>query len=83
MTVLALTGGVGGAKLALGLTHVLTEQLVFLVNTAAMTFPLRAAHFNLNVDTLDVVPVDIANLDKGGERETKVEFHGQSRSSLG
>lgn len=34
MSVLAVTGGVGGAKLAVGLAHLLTpDQLVFLVNT--------------------------------------------------
>ena len=34
MPYLALTGGIGGAKLALGLTHVLgSEAVAFVVNT--------------------------------------------------
>ena len=45
MAYLALTGGIGGAKLALGLAHVLgPEEMVFVVNTGDDFEHLGPAH---------------------------------------
>lgn len=52
MTVLAVTGGVGGAKLAVGLAHLLKpDQLVFLVNTGD-DFRHLGLHISPDLDTL-------------------------------
>jgi len=52
MSVLALTGGVGGAKLALGLSQVLAdEQLSIIVNTAD-DFKHLGLHISPDLDTL-------------------------------
>ncbi|MYD45796.1 MAG: 2-phospho-L-lactate transferase [Gammaproteobacteria bacterium] len=52
MSVLAITGGVGGAKLAVGLAHLLNpEQLVFLVNTGD-DFCHLGLHISPDLDTL-------------------------------
>lgn len=52
MNILALTGGVGGAKLALGLKHCLpTQQLSIIVNTAD-DFNYLGLHISPDIDTL-------------------------------
>lgn len=52
MSVLAVTGGVGGAKLAVGLAHLLEpDQLVFLVNTGD-DFRHLGLHISPDLDTL-------------------------------
>ena len=68
MTVLALTGGVGGAKLALGLTHVLApERLAFVVNTGD-DFEHLGFHVSPDVDTLTYTLAGAANPDTGWGR---------------
>jgi len=66
--VLALCGGVGGAKLALGLTHVLApEQLTIVVNTGD-----DFEHFGLlvcpDLDTVTYTLADICNPETGWGR---------------
>ena len=71
MTVLALTGGVGGAKLALGLAHVLSsEEIVFLVNTGD-DFEHFGMHIAPDVDTLIYTLADRANRETGWGRENE------------
>ena len=69
MTVLALTGGVGGAKLALGLAHVLSaDEVAFVVNTGD-----DFEHFGLpispDVDTLVYTLAGLASASAGWGRE--------------
>ena len=69
MTVLALTGGVGGAKLALGLARVLSaDEVAFVVNTGD-----DFEHFGLpispDVDTLMYTLAGLANTTAGWGRE--------------
>ena len=69
MTVLALTGGVGGAKLALGLARVLTpDEVVFVVNTGD-----DFEHFGLpicpDLDTLVYTLAGLASDSAGWGRE--------------
>ena len=68
MTVLALTGGVGGAKLALGLARVLApDQLVFVVNTGD-DFEHFGLHISPDVDTLTYTLAEVANPATGWGR---------------
>ncbi len=58
---LAMTGGVGGAKLALGLTHLLgPEELAFVVNTGD-DFEHLGVHVSPDLDTLMYTLCGLAN----------------------
>lgn len=68
MTILALTGGIGGAKLSLGLTHVLDpSEVTFVVNVGD-----DFEHFGLNIspdiDTLTYTLAGIVNESTGWGR---------------
>ena len=68
MTVLALTGGVGGAKLALGLANVLSpHEVAFVVNTAD-DFEHLGLTISPDVDTLTYTLAEVANTDVGWGR---------------
>lgn len=91
MTVLAITGGVGGAKLASGLARELQqEQIVFLVNTGD-DFQHFGLHISPDLDTLCYTLANRACPTKGwGQRneswtfmETIGEFGGPSWFQLG
>ena len=74
MTVLALTGGVGGAKLALGLTRVLDpDELVLVVNTGD-DFDHLGFHICPDVDTLTYTLAGAANPETGWGR-TNESWH--------
>lgn len=61
MTILVLTGGVGGAKLALGLSKLVSpEDVRFLVNTAD-DFEHLGLHISPDLDTLTYTLANIAN----------------------
>src|SRR5690242_15276664 len=62
--VLALTGGVGGAKLAAGLASMLEEHLTVLVNTGD-DFDHLGFHISPDVDTVMYTLAGIANLQTG------------------
>ena len=65
---LAITGGIGGAKLALGLTHILsTDQLAFVVNTAD-DFQHYGLHICPDIDTLLYTLSGLANTEFGWGR---------------
>ena len=68
MTVLALTGGIGGAKLALGLSRVLTtDEVVFLVNTGD-DFEFHGLQISPDVDTLTYTLAGVVDTKKGWGR---------------
>lgn len=68
MTVLALTGGVGGAKLALGLANVLgPDECVFVVNTGD-DFEHLGFHISPDMDTLTYTLAGLANPTAGWGR---------------
>ncbi|MCZ6890652.1 MAG: 2-phospho-L-lactate transferase CofD family protein, partial [Gammaproteobacteria bacterium] len=75
MTIVALTGGVGGAKLALGLATILgPDEVVFVVNTGD-DFEHFGFHVSPDVDTLTYTLADIGNLDTGwGRRDESWNF---------
>ena len=69
MTLLALTGGVGGAKLALGFAKVLPpEDVVFVVNTGD-DFGHLGLHISPDVDTLTYTLAEVANPVAGWGRK--------------
>ena len=68
MTVLALTGGVGGAKLALGLAKVLPpEEVAFVVNTGD-DFEHLGLHISPDIDTLTYTLAGLADAANGWGR---------------
>ena len=75
MTVLAITGGVGGTKLALGLAKVLPpDQVVFLVNTGD-DFQHLGLHISPDLDTLTYWLAGCACPTKGwGRRDETWSF---------
>lgn len=68
--VVALSGGVGGAKLALGLAHALAgPELMVVVNTAD-DFRHLGLHVSPDIDTLLYTLAELNNLDTGwGQRD--------------
>ena len=65
---LAITGGVGGAKLALGLSHVLTpDEVLFVVNTGD-DFEHLGLTICPDLDTLTYTLADLANREVGWGR---------------
>ena len=65
---LAITGGVGGAKLALGLAHILPpEELAFVVNTGD-DFEHLGLHIAPDIDTLTSTLADLSNKELGWGR---------------
>jgi LPPG:FO 2-phospho-L-lactate transferase len=66
---LAITGGVGGAKLALGLAHVLpADKVAFAVNTGD-DFEHLGFSISPDIDTLTYTLSDLANKELGWGRE--------------
>lgn len=83
MTVLALTGGVGGAKLALGLSHVLDpDDLVFVVNTGD-DFEHLGFHICPDVDTLTYTLAGAANPETGWGRTDESWHFMEALAQLG
>ncbi len=62
--VLALAGGVGGAKLASGLAHILGERLTVLVNTGD-DFKHLGLHISPDLDTVMYMLAGMANPETG------------------
>ena len=83
MTILALTGGVGGAKLCLGLARVLSpEEVVFVVNTGD-DFEHLGFHISPDVDTLTYTLADAANPVAGWGRQDETWHFMKALDELG
>ncbi len=68
---LAITGGVGGAKLALGLSKVLpSDEIIFIVNTAD-DFQYSGLHISPDIDTLTYTLGGLSNPDTGWGRKNE------------
>ena len=63
--VLALTGGVGGAKLALGLSHLLDPAELVMVANTADDFQLHGLHISPDLDTLMYTLAELSNREQG------------------
>ena len=83
MNVLALTGGVGGAKLALGLAKLLTpDDLAFVVNTGD-DFEHLGLHVSPDVDTLVYTLAHAANPATGWGRANESWHFMETLAQLG
>ncbi len=68
---LAITGGVGGAKLALGLSRMLnSDQLGFIVNTGD-DFVHLGLHISPDIDTLVYTLAELSNVETGWGRASE------------
>ena len=69
MKILAITGGVGGAKLALGLSKILSpDELLFAVNTGD-DFEHLGLHISPDIDSLTYALAEENNLELGWGRQ--------------
>lgn len=68
MTILALTGGVGGAKLSLGLTHVLQPDKVTFVVNVGDDFEHMGLSISPDIDTLTYTLAGVVNESTGWGR---------------
>lgn len=83
MRILAITGGVGGAKLALGLSKLLgPEELAFIVNTGD-DFEHLGYHISPDVDTLVYTLANQANPDTGWGRRDETWHFMEALEELG
>ena len=81
--ILAITGGVGGAKLCLGLANILGgEELAFVVNSAD-DFQHLGFHVSPDIDTLVYTLSDTANADIGWGRCNEGWLFMQALEELG
>jgi LPPG:FO 2-phospho-L-lactate transferase len=88
---LAVSGGVGGAKLCLGLASILSaDQITFVVNTGD-DFEHLGLHISPDLDTLTYTLAGLSNLEMGWGRQNETwnfitalkQFGGESWFNLG
>ena len=80
---MALSGGVGGAKLSLGLAHLLGERLSIVVNTGD-DFEHLGLHISPDVDTALYTLAGLVNEETGwGRRDETWTFMGALGAALG
>jgi LPPG:FO 2-phospho-L-lactate transferase len=73
--VVALCGGVGGAKLALGLSHILEGERLMIVANTGDDFEHLGLHISPDVDTVLYTLADLANPETGwGRRDETWSF---------
>lgn len=82
-TVVALCGGIGGAKLALGLSHVIPdERLLIAVNTGD-DFEHLGLHISPDIDTVTYTLADIVNPETGWGRAEETWNFMEALGALG
>lgn len=83
MKILALTGGVGGAKLALGLSQCLApDEVDFVVNTGD-DFKHLGFHISPDIDTLTYTLGNVSNPETGWGRDDETWNFMESLEALG
>ena len=83
MTLVAITGGVGGAKLGLGLAKILgPDELTFIVNTGD-DFEHLGFHISPDVDTLTYTLAEQVNLQTGWGRSDETWHFMDALETLG
>lgn len=82
VTYVALSGGVGGAKLSLGLAHLLGERLSVIINTGD-DFEHVGLHVSPDVDTALYTLADIVNPETGWGRRDETWTFMQALADLG
>src|SRR5262245_13141246 len=78
----ALSGGVGGAKLSLGLAHLLGDRLTIIVNTGD-DFEHLGLHISPDVDTVLYTLAGVVNAETGWGRQDETWTFMRSISALG
>ena len=78
----ALSGGVGGAKLSLGLAHLLGEHLTVIVNTGD-DFEHLGLHISPDVDTAIYTLAGVVNPETGWGRHDETWTFMQAMQRLG
>ena len=78
----AISGGIGGAKLALGLSHLLGERLTIIVNTGD-DFEHLGLHVSPDIDTTLYTLAGIANPDTGWGRANETWNFMHAAETLG
>jgi len=81
-TYVALSGGVGGAKLTLGLGHLLGERLTIIVNTGD-DFEHLGLHISPDIDTTFYTLAGLVNLETGWGRSDETWSFMSVVASLG
>lgn len=81
-TYVALSGGVGGAKLSLGLAHLLGDRLSIIVNTGD-DFEHVGLHVSPDVDTALYTLADVVNPETGWGRRDETWTFMQALADLG
>ncbi|HVY42300.1 MAG TPA: 2-phospho-L-lactate transferase [Hyphomicrobiaceae bacterium] len=81
-TYVALSGGVGGAKLSLGLAHLLGERLSIIVNTGD-DFEHVGLHVSPDVDTALYTLADVVNPETGWGRRDETWTFMRALAALG
>jgi LPPG:FO 2-phospho-L-lactate transferase len=81
-TYVALSGGVGGAKLSLGLAHLLGERLSIIVNTGD-DFEHVGLHVSPDVDTALYTLADVVNPQTGWGRRDETWTFMRALAALG
>lgn len=75
--VVALSGGVGGAKLALGLARIMPREALSIIANTADDFEHMGLHVSPDIDTLLYTLSDLANPETGwGRRDESWNFMG-------
>jgi LPPG:FO 2-phospho-L-lactate transferase len=83
MTVLALSGGVGGAKLALGLSRVLPDEELVIVANTGDDFEHLGLSISPDIDTLVYTLSGLANQDLGWGRRDETWSFMETLATLG
>ena len=81
-TYVALSGGIGGAKLALGLSHLLGDRLTVIANTGD-DFEHLGLHVSPDVDTTLYTLADLVNPETGWGRRDETWNFMQAMTALG
>lgn len=81
--VLALSGGIGGAKLALGLSRVLTANRLVVVANTGDDFEHLGLHISPDIDTLMYTLAGISNMETGWGRADESWHFMEALAELG
>ena len=66
-SVIALSGGIGGAKLALGLSNALSSRSLMIIGNIGDDFVHYGLHISPDLDTLCILFLEIRTQKKAGD----------------
>ena len=80
---LAISGGVGGAKLALGLSHILHDSQLTVIANTGDDFEHFGLHISPDIDTLLYTLADLNNIELGWGRRDEGWNFAEASAQLG